>query len=289
MNRGGLDVEYTRSVPVAQGQDPVDHLHPECPECRQPDLLAGRSNSRCWMPLTEACTRQEMRISGDKTKCSALGNHQETTQPSHWKAKHLRKWTPSLVYLGSEVEQMSRVEKDVNIRIEKAATIYQMWRRKVFKGQNLKNQSAGLSDNGHVGAQLWGGDLVREIRRLKTFHMRCLWDIVGVTLWDIRHNVDILEETGGLPIKEQLRLKRLQWFGHLQRRPKHQPQKQLLWCRLRGKKRRPGGTCLQWVDVIDQQRPNWDPRMARSGDRQMRVAKCYPLAQVNPILICDKV
>ena len=41
-------------------------------------------------------------------------------------------------------------------------------------------------------------------------------DIVGVTLWNMRHNVDILEETRELPM-EQLRPKRLQWFGHLQR------------------------------------------------------------------------
>ena len=90
----------------------------------------------------------------------------------------------------------------------------------------------------------------QDIRRLKTFQMRCLRDIVGVTLWDMRRNVDILEETGELPIKEQQRLKRLQWFGHLQRMPDHRPQKQLLQCRLRGKKRWPGGTCLRWVDVI---------------------------------------
>ena len=139
----------------------------------------------------------------------------------------------------------------------------------------------------HFGVENWSVTQ-QEIRRPKMFHMRCLRDIVVVTLWDIRHNVDVLEETGGLPIKEQLRLKRLQWFGHLQRRPEHHPQKQLLWCRPR-EKRRPGGTCVRWVDVIDQQRPNWDPRVARSGDRQMCVAKCYPLAQVNPILICDKV
>ena len=63
----------------------------------------------------------------------------------------------------------------------------------------------------------------QDIRRLKTFQMRCLRDIVGVTLWDMRHNVDILEETGELPMKEKLRLKRLQWFGHLQRMPDHQP------------------------------------------------------------------
>ena len=54
------------------------------------------------------------------------------------------------------------------------------------------------------------GPKEQDIRRLKTFLMRCLRDIVGVTLWNMRRNVDILEETGELPVKEQLGLKRLQ-------------------------------------------------------------------------------
>ena len=63
------------------------------------------------------------------------------------------------------------------------------------------------------GAETWPVTQ-HDIRRLKTFQMRCLRDIVGVTLWDKQHNADILEETGELPVEEELRLKRLQWFGH---------------------------------------------------------------------------
>ena len=40
----------------------------------------------------------------------------------------------------------------------------------------------------------------QDIRRLNPFQMRCLRDIVGVTLWDMRHNVDILEETEEAPV-----------------------------------------------------------------------------------------
>ena len=42
-----------------------------------------------------------------------------------------------------------------------------------------------------------------------------------MTLLDRRRDVDILEfeETGELPVEEQLRRKQLQWFGHLQRMP----------------------------------------------------------------------
>ena len=140
-----------------------------------------------------------------------------------------------------------------------------MWRRKVFRSRNLSRRTKMRVFRSMVmsvllyGAETWS-PTQHDIRRLKTFQMRCLRDIVGVTLWDMRRNGDILEETGELPIGEQLRLKRLQWFGHLQRMPPHRPQRQLLRCRPRGKKRRPGETCLRRVDHINQDIwgiPNW--------------------------------
>ena len=45
--------------------------------------------------------------------------------------------------------------------------------------------------------------------------MKCLRDIVGVPLWNKRRNEVILDETGKVPMGDQLGLKRLQWFGHL--------------------------------------------------------------------------
>ena len=90
----------------------------------------------------------------------------------------------------------------------------------------------------------------QELRKLHAFQMKCLREIVGVTLWDRRRNVDILEETGELPVEEQLRHKRLQWFGHLQRMPENRPQKQVLRCRPHGRKRKPGGTSQRWVDLV---------------------------------------
>ena len=99
------------------------------------------------------------------------------------------------------------------------------------------------------GAETWAVTR-QDLRRLHAFQMRCLQDIVGVTLWDKRKNEDILAETEELPVEDQLKLRRLQWFGHLQRMPEHRPQRQVLKCRPQGKKRKPGGTSLRWIDVI---------------------------------------
>ena len=62
----------------------------------------------------------------------------------------------------------------------------------------------------------------KDIRKIDNlFHMRCLQDILGVTLWHKRRNADVLRETEEHLIEHQLRQKRQQWFGHLQRMPDH--------------------------------------------------------------------
>ena len=73
------------------------------------------------------------------------------------------------------------------------------------------------------GAETWALTQ-KKIRKLITFQLRCHWDILGLTLWDRCRNADVVEECGEATMRDQLRLKRLQWFGHLMRMPAHQPQ-----------------------------------------------------------------
>ena len=49
----------------------------------------------------------------------------------------------------------------------------------------------------------------KEIRKLTTFQMRCLWDILGLTSWDRCRNADVLEECEEATMRDQLRLKNL--------------------------------------------------------------------------------
>ena len=85
---------------------------------------------------------------------------------------------------------------------------------------------------------------------MKSFQIRCLRDILGITLWNRARNTDILERTGVLPVEEQLRQRRLQWFGHVWRKPTDRPQRHLMRCRPSGRKRPPGGALLRWCDLI---------------------------------------
>ena len=144
-------------------------------------------------------------------------------------------------YLGSEVGQSAKVEKEVVVRLEKTGKVYQMWRRKVFRSRNLGKAIKLQAFRTMImsvllyGAETWPVTQ-HDIRKLKTFQMRCLRYILGLTLWDMHRNVDILKVAGELPVEEQLRHMRLQWLGHVERMPDHHSQKQLLKCRPQGKK-----------------------------------------------------
>ena len=203
--------------------------------------------------LDKACERWGMHINGEKTKILTVG---ETANqpPLKLKGQQLEE-VESFPYLGSEVCQTAKVEREVMVRLRKAGTVYQMWRWKVFRSCNLSKTTKLRALLTLVmpillyGAETWPVTQ-QDIRKLRTFHMRCLRDILGITLWDMQRNADILKVTGELPIDKQLRKKRLQWFGHVKRMQDERPQKQLLKCRPKGKKRPQGGTPLRWIDLI---------------------------------------
>ena len=114
-----------------------------------------------------------MRISGDKMKVLSIGEPPGDHPAITLKGQALEE-ADSFFYLGSEVEQMSRAENDVKIRIERVATINQMWRRKVFRSRNLSRITKVQVFQAMVmlvllyGVETWTVTQ-QDIRRLKTF------------------------------------------------------------------------------------------------------------------------
>ena len=203
--------------------------------------------------LDRACTRWGMTINATKTKTMTVGK--EENEVTITLRGNPLEAVESFSYLGSEVGKNAKVGGDVGTRLEKASRVFQKWRKEVFRSRSVSKRTKLHVFRVMVmpvllyGAETWAVTQ-QELRKLHAFQMKCLREIVGVTLWDRRRNVDILEETGELPVEEQLRHKRLQWFGHLQRMPENRPQKQVLRCRPHGRKRKPGGTSQRWVDLV---------------------------------------
>ncbi len=202
-----------------------------------------------------------MTINGAKTKTMRIGVNEGDDQPAITLKRDTLEDVEAFSYLGSGVGKTAGVDGEVGTRLKKAATTYQMWRRKVFRSKSFTKKTKVHVFRVMVmcvllyGAETWAVTR-QELKRLHAFHMKCLRDIIGVTLWDQKRNEDILAETGEMPVEDQLKLKQLRWFGHLQRLPDHRPQRQVLKCRPQGKRRKPGGTPLRWIDIVNRDLAN---------------------------------
>lgn len=149
------------------------------------------------------------------------------------------------------------MEKDVIVRLQKGGTVYQMWRRRVFRNCSLSKDTKLRPFQTLVmpvllyGAETWNVSKhdLRKLHTVKTFQMRCLHDILGVTLWDRVWNTTILERTREPPVEDQLWLRILQWFAHVLRMQAHRHQWQAVRCRPGGIKRPPGGAPMRWCDL----------------------------------------
>ena len=103
----------------------------------------------------------------------------------------------------------------MTIRLQKAGTIYQVWRRKVFRSHSLSKDTKLQAFRTLVmpvllyTAETWNVSK-HDLRKLKTFQMRCLRDIIGATVWDRMRNTTILEKAGELAVEDQLHQSRLQ-------------------------------------------------------------------------------
>ena len=90
----------------------------------------------------------------------------------------------SFPYLGGEVDQSGKVQKEIAVRLEKASRVYQMWRTKLFQNRNISiatNMYAfrTLVMSVHLcRAETWAV-MLQDTRKLKPFQMRCLRDILG--------------------------------------------------------------------------------------------------------------
>ena len=93
----------------------------------------------------------------------------------------------SFPYLSSEIGESTVVEKEVAVKVKKASTVYQMLRRKIFRSRNLSKATKVHVFRTMVmlvllyGTETWPV-MQKDIRKLTTFQMRHLQDLLGLAL-----------------------------------------------------------------------------------------------------------
>ncbi len=91
--------------------------------------------------LDRTCTQWGMPISRGKTKHLAVAEPQPGEQPPITLKGQALEEVESFSYLGSEVQKNGKMEKEVTVRLQKAGTIYQIWRWKVFRSHILSKDT----------------------------------------------------------------------------------------------------------------------------------------------------
>ena len=91
--------------------------------------------------LDRDCLRWGMTINGAKTKTMSVEAEIDDDQTAITVKGTTLEAVEVFSYLGTEVGQTARVDGDVRTRLEKAAKVYQMWRRKVFRSRNVSKKS----------------------------------------------------------------------------------------------------------------------------------------------------
>ena len=175
-----------------------------------------------------------------KSKILTVGEQKSSNQPFIMLQSQPLKEVESFPYLGGEIGQSISVEREVSASRSRGLGI--ATKVCIFRTLVL---SVLL-----FGAETWTVTQ-HDICKLNSFQVRCLRDILGITLWKQVRNTDILERTKMVPVEEQLRQRHLQWFGHVWRIPTSRPQRQLLRCRSSGRGRPTGGAPLRWCDLIN--------------------------------------
>ena len=162
-------------------------------------------------------------------------------------------------YLGSVVSSDGRMELDVNRRITQASKAFGALRKSVFMDKDLqvvtkrKVYQACVLSVLLYGSECWT-PLKKQLKRLDSFHNRCVRTILGITnkqQWEQHITSSEVRrrwgdtETAAIKVKKR----RLEWLGHVARMADHRIPKACLFGWLPQPRPR-GGPRLRWRDLI---------------------------------------
>lgn len=161
-------------------------------------------------------------------------------------------------YLGSSISRDGEVTVEIDCRIAKASRAFGCLRRPIFQDRNLSIATKRQVYRAVVlsvllyGAETWTLK-APQVRRLNSFHNRCVRSIVGVTRyqqWKQRISTRRVTSAFGMQetISDLIMDQQLRWLGHVGRMEEERLPKRVLFGELR-KKRPCHGVKRRWRDV----------------------------------------
>ena len=207
------------------------------------DLTNKVENEAAKVGLQLNGTKCKVMVGGDfvdSTDIQAAGTHLEVVD--------------DFCYLGSYIAGNGGCEKEVKVRIGKAAAnfgkLLDVWKTKTISlPVKVKLYESLILSTLLYSAELWP-ITVTAMKKLEAAHHRWQRKLLGVSWKDKISNNEVRRRTGLQKIETVIQERRLRWLGHVMRMDRERIPHQELQLELEGFKRKAGRPRKNWKDIV---------------------------------------
>ena len=136
-----------------------------------------------------------------------------------------------------DVDVFVNSDEEINQRNGRAAVAYGNLRNRVFENRNIRIATKiSVYTAVCLAVLLYGAEAWtiyrRHIKKLESYHIRCLQRILGLSWRDRIPHTEILKRANSVSIECSLAQRQLRWLGHVVRMPDERLPRQVLYCEL---------------------------------------------------------
>ena len=180
-------------------------------------------------------------------------------------------------YLGAIICGDGSLDRELTARIQKASgafnTLGNIWTsRSIQISTKIRIYKAAVITVLTYGCEVWNTTKV-QMKRMETFHQRCLRRILRIRWFHRVRNEDVLQRAKTTDLESHISSMRLRWFGHVARMPETRlPNYLLEWTPNHGKRSR-GRPKKSWLKVVN------EDAAAFTGNNDISIGQSKDLAR----------
>ena len=172
--------------------------------------------------FSNAATRFGLKISLKKTVALYQPHVADTNTTPVLIDNHPLELVSRFSYLGSTLQNDVSIDNDVTTRLAKAGSAFgaltsRLWNEHgVSLATKLNVYKACILSSLLYGSESWTY-YKRHIKKLDSFHLRCLRKIAKFKWSDNRPNTEVLQQCGMMGIEALIMERQMRWIGHVMR------------------------------------------------------------------------
>jgi hypothetical protein len=208
--------------------------------------------------ISDSYARAGLIINTDKTEIliqQHAADNGDADVPQFFVSGNELKTVPQFTYLGSVLTSECSLTDEILRRIALASAAFGKLSRRVFYNHDLTistkrsvYQAVCLSVLLY-GCESWA-PYRHQVKKLESFHTRCLQRILGLHWWDRVPHTDIRRRMGVPTLEETLLQRQLRWTGHVIRQPASRLPRRVLYGELATGHRSVGGQRKRYKDHV---------------------------------------